>query len=80
MAEYTINKIKLPNNDVCNISVQTADTAIANGDKIVIIDSSDNNKIARTTITFDGVTENMALTPKGTWKEFNNYAVEIIRL
>ena len=55
-------------------TLQTTDVGVANGDKLVITDASGSNKIARSSVAFDGSTENKALTPKGTWKEFNNYA------
>lgn len=48
-------------------ALQTTDITIANGDKIVVTDASNSNKIARTSVTFDGTTETKALTPKGTW-------------
>jgi hypothetical protein len=54
-------------------TLQTTDVGVANGDKLVITDSSSSNKVARSSVAFDGTTENKALTPKGTWKEFNNY-------
>lgn len=57
-----------------NGTLQTNDVAIANGDKLVITDSSDSNKVARTSITFDGSTATKALTQKGTWETFNNYS------
>ena len=41
-------------------------TAIASGDKFVIIDSSDSNKIKGSTLTF-GNSESSFLTNKGTW-------------
>lgn len=41
-------------------------TAIASGDKFVIIDSSDGNKIKGSTLTF-GNSESSFLTNKGTW-------------
>ena len=44
---------------------------IANGDALVIVDSSDTNKkVAKTSITFDGTTTTKALTPKGTFESF----------
>ena len=50
----------------------TATADIANGDKIVIVDSSNSSKLTGTTITFDGTTTDKALTPKGTWETFGN--------
>lgn len=55
-------------------TLQTNDIAIASGDKIIVTDSSDSNKIARTSISFDGSTATQALTKKGTWETFNNYS------
>ena len=51
----------------------SADTTVANGDKLVIIDA-DNNKVARANIAFDGSTTTKALTQKGTWETFNDYS------
>lgn len=50
----------------------TSDTAIANGAKIVITDTSTNPKVARSPITFDNSTTNQCLTKKGTWASFTN--------
>ena len=46
----------------------TSDTAVANGDKIIVSDSSASGALIRTGITFDGSTTTKALTPKGTWE------------
>lgn len=54
--------------------LQTSDVTIANGDKLVITDSSDGNKIARASVSFDGSTATKALTQKGTFENFNNYS------
>lgn len=51
-------------------ALQTTDVAIANGDKLVVTDSSNSSKIARTSVSFDGSTTTKALTPKGTWETF----------
>ena len=53
-------------------ALQTDDITIANGDKLVVTDSSDSNKIARTSLSFDGSTATQALTKKGTWENFTN--------
>ena len=37
-------------------TLQTTDVDIANGDKLVITDSSNSSKVARTSVTFDGST------------------------
>ena len=54
-------------------TLQTNDVTIDDGDKLVITDTSDSNKIARASVRFDGYTETKALTQKGTWEDFNNY-------
>ena len=51
-------------------TLQTNDITIASGDKLVVTDSSDSAKVARTSISFDGSTTTKALTPKGTWETF----------
>ena len=51
-------------------TLQTSDVTIASGDKLVITDSSDSNKVARASATFDGSTTTKALTPKGTFETF----------
>ncbi len=54
----------------------TATATIANGDKLVIVDSDTTaaSKITGSSITFDGSTATKALTQKGTWETFNNYS------
>lgn len=53
--------------------VGIADSAvtIANGDALVIADSSDNNELKQTSIRFDGSTTTKALSQKGTWETFS---------
>jgi len=51
-------------------TLQTNDITIANGDKLVVTDSSDSNKIARASVSFDGSTTTKALTQKGTFESF----------
>ena len=46
----------------------TSTAAIANGDKLVIVDSSASSKLTGSTITFDGSTTNTFLSRKGTWE------------
>lgn len=55
-------------------TLQTNDITIANGDKLVVTDSSDSSKVARASISFDGSTTTQALTKAGTWATFNNYS------
>ena len=51
-------------------ALQTSDVAIASGDKLVITDHSDSDKVARASISFDGSTTTKALTQKGTFESF----------
>lgn len=53
-------------------TLQTNDITIASGDKLVVTDSSNSNKVARTSISFDGSTDTKCLTQKGTWETFAN--------
>ena len=55
-------------------TLQTNDITIANGDKLVVTDASDSNKVARASVAFDGSTKTKALTQAGTWETFNNYS------
>ena len=50
-------------------ALQTTDVAIANGDKLVITDASDSNKVARASLTFDGATTDQMLSKKGEWND-----------
>ena len=47
--------------------LQTSDVDIANGDKLVIADSSNSSKMARASLAFDGSTTTKVLAKKGTW-------------
>ena len=47
-------------------ALQTTDVAIASGDKLVVTDSSDSNKIARTSLAF-GTSTTTFLRNDGTW-------------
>lgn len=49
-------------------TLQTNDITIASGDKLVVTDSSDSSKIARTSLSFDGSTTSQVLTKKGTFE------------
>lgn len=51
-------------------TLQTNDITIASGDKLVVTDSSDSSRIARTSLSFDGSTTTQCLTKKGTWATF----------
>lgn len=58
-------------------TLQDTDVTVANGDKLVITDSSDSLKIARSSISFDGTTATKALTQKGTWETFGTSNLKI---
>lgn len=49
-------------------ALQTNDITIASGDKLVVTDASDSNKVARASVSFDGTTVSKALTQKGTFE------------
>ena len=55
-------------------ALQTNDVPIDSGDKLVITDSSDSNKVARASAAFDGTTTTKALTQKGTFEDFAKQA------
>ena len=57
---------------ISNAGAITTSVAIGSGDAIVITDSSDSNKLKKTTITFDGESGGKALTQKGTWVSFDD--------
>ena len=46
---------------------QTSGWTLANGDGLIVFDSSNSNKLERTGITFDASTETSVLSKKGTW-------------
>lgn len=49
-------------------ALQTTDITIANGDKLVVTDASNSNKVARTSIAFDAATTGQYLSKKGTFE------------
>ena len=51
-------------------AITASAVALANGDSLAFIDSSDSSKIKKTTITFDGSNAGLALTQKGTFESF----------
>lgn len=51
-------------------ALQSTDVTVASGDKLVITDSSNSNKVARSSLAFDGSTKTKALTQKGTFETF----------
>lgn len=71
---YNTNSQSNYGNITISGALQTNDITIANGDKLVVTDASDSNKIARASLTFDGSTTTQALTKAGTWQTFNNYS------
>lgn len=54
-------------------TLQSSDVAIANGDKLVVTDASNSNKVARTSLSFDGSTTTQFLSKKGTWVTLTDY-------
>ena len=50
-------------------ALQTTDITIADGDKLVVTDASDSNKVACASLTFDGATTNQMLSKKGEWSD-----------
>ena len=54
--------------NISNLGYVTGnDTTISNGDSLLIADASDDDRLVKTTITFDGTTTNQFLTKAGTW-------------
>ena len=51
-------------------ALQTSDITIESGDKLVVTDSSNDSKVARASVSFDGSTTTKALTQKGTFETF----------
>jgi len=49
-------------------ALQTTDVTIANGDKLVVTDASDSNKVARTSLAFDGSTTGQLLSKAGSFQ------------
>lgn len=56
--------------NITNGGQLSANITIGSGDRIVITDSSNSNKIINSSISFDGSTTTKALTQKGTWESF----------
>ena len=53
-------------------ALQTTDIDIASGDKLVIADSSDSGKIARSSVAFDGSTLSQVLSKAGSFVDLDN--------
>ena len=58
--------------NITNDGKVSSDVTIANGDKLLITDASDSNKVVTSSITFNGSTATQCLTRKGTWATFSN--------
>jgi hypothetical protein len=75
ITEVTISGVTPASHTHGNITnaggITASGVTIANGDSLVIVDSSETNKlIKQTSITFDGSTTTKALTQKGTFETF----------
>ena len=79
ITEVTISGVTPASHTHGNITdgglLQTNDVTITSGDKLVITDSSDSNKVARASVSFDGSTTTKALTPKGTFETFSKLTI-----
>ena len=60
--------------NITNAGAISTTAAIASGDKLVIVDSSNSNKLTGSSISF-GTSANYFLTNKGTWAAANNYSL-----
>ena len=60
--------ISVPTGTPCARIRGSTTATIANGDALMIADSSASNNLAKTSITFDGTTTTQFLTRKGTWE------------
>lgn len=73
--DYTLTPASHTHGNIQNGgTLQTTDITIASGDKLVVTDSSDSSKVARTSLSFDGSTTNQYLSKKGT---FENASVPV---
>ena len=57
-----------------NGKVEMTSLAIGDGDSLLVADASDEDKLIKTTITFDGTTTNQFLTKAGTWEGAEVYS------
>ena len=62
-----VNVNSIGNINTLDGTLQTNDITIANGDKLVVTDADNSNKIARTSTAFDGTTTTKYLSKAGTW-------------
>lgn len=58
-------------------SLQTSDITIATGDKLVVTDSSDSNKVARASVGFDTSDTSKYLRHDGTWQTVNGGVTDV---
>ena len=58
--------------NISNAGGISTSVTIGNGDAIVITDSSASDVLKKTSITFDGASDDKALTQKGTWVSFDD--------
>lgn len=85
---WSINSSAIDGSSIQNLSLgyiqsngtisQTNDTAIENGDKIIIADNNSNpaGKVSRSSITFDASTESQVLSKKGTWVDMYTHPTD----
>ena len=70
-SNITINMDQLSNFALGNITnegkLQTTDVVIASGDKLIITDASDENKVARSSLAFGGSADGTYLNNVGQW-------------
>lgn len=58
-------------------SLQTSDITIATGDKLVVTDSSDSNKVARASVSFDTSDTSKYLRHDGTWQTVSGGVTDV---
>lgn len=58
--------------NISNAGAISTSVAIESGDAIVITDSSASDALKKTSITFNGASDDKALTQKGTWVSFDD--------
>lgn len=66
---------KISNDGCITSTTQSSDVTIASGDKLVVTDSSDSNRVVRTSAAFDGSTTAKYLSQKGTFESISDHAV-----
>lgn len=58
-------------------TMSSTGTEIANGDYLLFSDASNNGKIERSSIAFDGATTTKALSQKGTWEAMSSVTIRV---